>query len=274
VLITRIVAALVLLPLVLAASWAGGITFQLLIVAAAVGAMVEYSGLVHHHDPPLERWVTAAIGVAFALGTIFAPSWNSLPAMLGVGALAIGGFHVVRARPVEQAPHKVGMALLGLLYVGLPLGMLVQVRFLGPGMAFDKGFAWVLLIMAVTWLNDTLAYLAGVTWGKRKLHIRVSPGKSWEGFVGGMVGSIGGAVAVAMLFPLGLPLPLVVVIGLVCSITGPGGDLFESLLKRAVGAKDSGKLIPGHGGLLDRIDAFLFNVIVCWIVAWSLGFFG
>jgi phosphatidate cytidylyltransferase len=126
---------------------------------------------------------------------------------------------------------------------------------------------WVLMPLAVTWLNDTGAYAAGRAFGRHKLYPAVSPGKTWEGFFGGALASIGAAFLVRALFLGSLTTVDCLAIALPCSVLGPVGDLSESMLKRAYGVKDSGKLIPGHGGLLDRIDALLFNLPYIWLYA-------
>ncbi|KFN41374.1 phosphatidate cytidylyltransferase [Arenimonas oryziterrae] len=124
--------------------------------------------------------------------------------------------------------------------------------------ASAQGPGWALFAIAIAWAADTGAYFAGVRFGKRKLAPRISPGKSWEGVVGGFLTAIALAVAVTPAF--GLPwskLPAMLLLTLVTTIFSVVGDLFESLLKRHAGAKDSSDLIPGHGGLLDRVDSLL-----------------
>jgi phosphatidate cytidylyltransferase len=126
----------------------------------------------------------------------------------------------------------------------------------------------VLLAYAATWGNDTLAYFAGRALGRHQLYPRISPKKTWEGFAGGVLGSVLGALVVRFYFLPHLSAETCVILGLGASLLGPAGDLCESMLKRAAGVKDSGKLLPGHGGLLDRIDALLF--VVPWVYALAL----
>ena len=135
-----------------------------------------------------------------------------------------------------------------------------------PLRRLEHGVGWIVLALAVTWLNDTGGYFAGRAFGRRKLFPRISPKKTWEGFAGGMLASIAGAVAAKLLFIPELPAWGAAVVGAGAGLLGPLGDLSESLLKRAFGAKDSGRLLPGHGGMLDRIDALFFNapfVLLC-----------
>ncbi|MGB8930132.1 MAG: phosphatidate cytidylyltransferase, partial [Anaeromyxobacteraceae bacterium] len=130
------------------------------------------------------------------------------------------------------------------------------------------GFGWVLMAFAVTWGNDTFAYFAGLNFGRHKLYERISPKKSWEGALGGVAGALAGAFLVRTFLLPGLGAPTVLAVALGGSILGPLGDLSESMVKRAAGVKDSGKLIPGHGGVLDRIDALLF--VAPWVYACAL----
>lgn len=122
-----------------------------------------------------------------------------------------------------------------------------------------RGLAWILTVILVTWLSDTGAYLVGRSLGRRKLIPTVSPNKTWEGLVGGIVAATITGVLCASLFGLEISLLLAAAVGLILAIVGVIGDLTESLIKRQAGVKDSGTLIPGHGGMLDRIDALLFT---------------
>jgi len=130
------------------------------------------------------------------------------------------------------------------------------------------GWQWVVLLFVVTWANDTLAYFTGRFLGKHPLAPRISPKKTWEGFWGGAAGSVVGALVVKALFLPRLSIPAAVLVGAGAAVLGPLGDLSESMLKRAAGVKDSGKLLPGHGGLLDRIDAVL--LVAPWLVTCAL----
>jgi phosphatidate cytidylyltransferase len=125
---------------------------------------------------------------------------------------------------------------------------------------------WLLMAILITWSNDTLAYFTGVTIGKHKLWPRLSPKKSWEGTVGGFLGAALAGGLVAMLSPLSIGFGLGALIGLIGGILALFGDLSISMVKRQVGVKDSGHLIPGHGGMLDRLDSVLFVVPFVYLV--------
>jgi phosphatidate cytidylyltransferase len=148
---------------------------------------------------------------------------------------------------------NVGVALLGLFYVSLPMSMLNLVAFGGGAYDYRRIFALLLLV----WSSDIGAYAAGKTMGKHKLAPKISPGKTWEGAVGGFLLTLAMGWALGYLLPE-LSLTYRLVVAGVVAVFGPLGDLAESMLKRSVDVKDSGRIMPGHGGLLDRFDAFLF----------------
>jgi phosphatidate cytidylyltransferase len=133
--------------------------------------------------------------------------------------------------------------------------------------ATGGGLAWFLLALLVTWLSDTFAYLVGKTWGKRKLIPRVSPNKTVEGAIGGLVAAALTAVICDIAFGMDIGMAWAIVVGVVLGALGQAGDLSESMLKRARGVKDSSNLIPGHGGMLDRIDALIFVIVAAWLIA-------
>ncbi|GAB3231212.1 phosphatidate cytidylyltransferase [Hymenobacter seoulensis] len=148
---------------------------------------------------------------------------------------------------------NVGVALLGLLYVSLPMSLLSVVAFDAQGYDYRRVFALLLLV----WSSDIGAYAAGKTLGKHKLAPKISPGKTWEGAVGGFLLTLVMGWALGYLLPE-LSLSYRLLVAGVVALFGPLGDLAESMLKRSVDVKDSGRIMPGHGGLLDRFDAFLF----------------
>ncbi len=155
----------------------------------------------------------------------------------------------------------------GILYVGWLLSYLVALR------GQDDGRNWVMLALFVTFASDTSAFFIGRAWGKRKLAPNISPGKTWEGAIGGIFGAI--AVSLFFVLPTPLALPIswgqAVLLGILVSIFGQFGDLVESLFKRNMGTKDSGNLLSGHGGFLDRIDSVVFaGVLVYYYAVWVI----
>lgn len=271
-LVVRVATAAVLLPLVLWLLWLGGLPFALLVSLAAAIAAWEMNELPGQRaaaagPPPARQAVRgaeiASIAAAFLLPLTEGLEVHGFTARAIVAALVMVALTdaLLFEPDLPRTPERVALAVLGAVYPGLLLGTVVRLRQL------PDGVAWVFLAVVVTWLNDSGAYFAGRAYGRRKLYARISPSKTWEGAAGGLVASIAGALAVKSLGWLPqLPWWGSVVVGAGAGVLGPLGDLSESMLKRAYGAKDSSRLLPGHGGLLDRIDALLFNapfVLLC-----------
>lgn len=271
----RVASALLLFPALVWVTWQGGLPFTVLLAVAAAVSAIELTGMFTAVRVP------EAFGVAVAALLPFVPWWTAqdasraypsiVPLALAVAAMALLVLNLFRAGPIEGSPQRVAASALAWLYCGVLISSVV-------GLRLRHGFVWVILTFVTTWLNDTLAYFAGRFFGRHPLYPRVSPKKTWEGFAGGILGSVLGALLVKALFGVGvLPQPGgeafllswagCIGLGLGASVLGPLGDLCESMLKRSAGVKDSGRLIPGHGGLLDRIDALLF--VAPWVYLWA-----
>src|SRR5262249_27085220 len=158
------------------------------------------------------------------------------------------------AAPIDWQPLAVGV--LGVVYVNWLLGFGIALRDL------PWGREWVLFLITITWLGETAAYIVGSQLGRQALAPVISPNKTVEGAVAQFVSSIVAAVFAHAVFFTRLPLGHAVMIGALLGVVGQLGDLVESMIKRSVGTKDTGQLIPGHGGILDRIDSLLFNTPV------------
>lgn len=247
---TRVLSALVLLPVVLGALfWLPPWGTTALAVLAAVAAVWELAHLAEQGSGAMPRWLMAiaTISVIVAMSEPWVPvEIPLLAAMVVAGTLLVG-----EARPDTDVLRRAGAMLLPMVYVGLPLGAMAAIR-------RDHGALVLLLLIATTIVSDTAQYYGGRTMGKRPLAPRVSPKKTVEGAITGViVGGLVLPVAGAWLLPA-VPGWVLWVVGLALVGLGIVGDLFESLLKRSVGVKDSSSLIPGHGGVLDRVDSLLF----------------
>ena len=251
-LVIRVTTALVLLPAVLWLVWRGGLPLALLIGAAAAVCALELN-----HLPRTELSGAAIVSTAAAflipLLQEASPGWMTTDLVLSAVVILAFADTLLFEPHIPSAPRRVGLAVLGAAYPGLLLAALLPLR------GMPRGEWWILLTLTVTWLNDSFAYFAGRAFGRRKLYERISPSKTWEGALGGAAGSIAGALVVRQIWLPELSAWGAALIGAGAAVLGPLGDLSESMLKRAFGAKDSGRLLPGHGGLLDRIDALLFN---------------
>jgi phosphatidate cytidylyltransferase len=261
----RIGSAAVLFPAAVWLTFRGGLPFALVAGAAAAVAaseLVLMFGAIGAGEA-LGIAVAGAIPLMAAFGESgdLLPGWSGL--FLAAATIALLTVFLFRRAPLEQIPRAIAVVVLSWLYCGLLVASLV-------GLRLRFGVPWVILAFVVTFANDTAAYFAGHAFGRHKLYERISPKKTWEGFAGGLAGSVAGALAVLWLLPPGrLTAGGAVAVGLGAGLLGPLGDLAESMVKRAAGVKDSGTIIPGHGGLLDRIDALLFVspwVYVC--AAW------
>jgi phosphatidate cytidylyltransferase len=251
-LLMRVIAALVLAPSAIAIAYAGGWFWLGLVTLAAIGLYVEWLTIVGARTP---RVMAAGIVTLFG-----AAVW------LGIGR--IGATYVIVALGVIVAallsPHRRGWAALGGCYAFAALIASVAVR-------LDQvwGFTALMLVLLIVWVTDIGGYFAGRGIGGPKLWPRVSPKKTWAGAIGGFAASLFVAAGFAA-FGLGKTGPLVL-LGAVLSVASQLGDLFESAVKRRFGVKDSSHIIPGHGGLLDRLDGFVAAVVLAAIFGFLRG---
>lgn len=247
---TRVLSALVLLPLVLGAVWflPPAATLVLACVAAVL-AFVEYATIAAALGAHVPRVLTGSAVLAGCIavgGGYFGAELILMSALIAVGAAAVGG-----EGPGPRVLANVSAALLPVVYIGLPLGALAAVRTAG-------GREALLLLMITIVVSDSAQYYCGRAFGRRPLAPAISPKKTREGAIGGMIfGTLAMALGGSYVFP-GAAWPMIVLVAACVTALGMVGDLFESLLKRSAGIKDSSHLIPGHGGVLDRIDSWLF----------------
>ncbi len=250
----RVASGAILFSLAVWLTFVGGYPFALLAAGAAAVAAAElvlmFGGIGAGEVFGIAVAGTIPLMAAFGESGDLLPGWSGL-ALAGATVILLAVF-LFREGPLEQIPRSVGVVALSWLYCGLLVASLV-------GLRLRFGVPWVIMAFVVTWANDTFAYFTGHAFGRHRLYERISPKKTWEGFAGGAVGSVAGAlVSRWLLLPDALSPAAAVVIGVGAAVLGPLGDLAESMVKRAAGVKDSSRIVPGHGGLLDRIDALLF----------------
>jgi phosphatidate cytidylyltransferase len=233
--------------------------FYILLLFASITSLMEYYGITASDMPRFVRWsgysLTLLLFVVFSMGPLaFAPViivlWAFVPMTF---------FMLTHSEPSKEWTTYIGKAVLGPVYVGLPLAMLVLID-IRP-----NGKMWIFFLLTVIFANDTGAFYFGKLFGKHKLYEAVSPNKTWEGAVGGVLCSI--IAALWFMHLLGLqPIEITIfILVLALSITSQIGDLSASMLKRNHGVKDSGKILPGHGGMLDRIDGLLFSIPILYL---------
>ena len=246
--VSRIVVALALLPVVLVAVYYGG-WYVFAVVAIAAGVSLHEYWLLARPLAPLA--LAGYIGAALALvgAEISGIAWM----LGGVLATFVLAFLLKAISEAHQAATiAISGTVMGAVWIGLGLGFLILLREIP-----DHGRLAVVTVLVAVWAGDTLAYMGGGLVGRHKMAPRTSPGKTWEGFVFGTAATIFVAF-VALYKQHFLTIGQSVVLGVVLAVAAPLGDLFESLLKRDMDVKDTGTLLGGHGGMLDRIDALLF----------------
>lgn len=258
----RVLSALVAAPLILALLYLGpNWAWLAFITAAAVVGSYELYGMLHPDDRVSQTIaVLETIGVLLVLWH-FGMDAKILVAMLL--ALPILSQLVVLARlgDMRTAALRLTSLSFGPLYVGAGMATLALLK----RDAGSDGPGFVVLALMLSWLSDTGAYFAGRFLGKNKLYAAVSPKKTVEGAIGGLGGSVAGALLGSFGYLTSLPVSHAIALGLVGGALGQAGDLGESLLKRSVGVKDSGGIVPGHGGILDRVDALLVTGTMAYL---------
>ena len=251
---TRIITGAVLAALAVVLVVHGGLVYFFVMLALALIGLNEFYRLVKRYRPlPLAGFIGAGVMLYMA--------WFRTPEGL-LGALALGVFLTallgLLSGPKPGVSVRMAMTLLGMLYLGLGFSALLLLRQL------DVGAAVVLTVIFGTWAGDTMAYFTGKYFGSTPMAPRLSPNKTWEGFAGGAIGTVLLVVFIGLYTELGLGDSLL--LGAVIAVVGPLGDLFESLIKRDVQIKDSGRGIPGHGGVLDRFDALLWTSVAAYFL--------
>jgi len=265
-LMVRTLSGLVLVAVFVGAVLGSQWSFGALLLLILVGGQTEFYKLARETGLSPQRWMGLAVGVLlFALNFIVFRQFSRsvtdeaggavLYLLLYIGLLLPTLFVCELFRRSATPLANLGATLLGVQYVAVPLSLLLYV----PVLAGDG--VWrpetVLCYIFIIWANDVFAYLVGMTFGRHRLCERLSPKKSWEGFFGGLAGAV--ATGLAAAYALDANYWVWGGLALVASLSGVAGDLVESMFKREAGVKDSGQVIPGHGGVLDRFDALLLS---------------
>ncbi len=252
----RVYSALVFFPFFYAlVRYLPPVAFSLFVAAGVMLAQYEYYRL--HFPRPYSPPMIAGLGLGLLVTAGFAvPGLLSEPATVTFIVIAILTAHVLAGREFKGALLDTAVVGFGVLYVAWLLGHLILTRQLADGPFL------IFFLFLTTWANDTAAYYVGTFWGRHQMAPVISPRKTWEGAVGGVLGSVAAAFACRAWFLESFGATETLVFGLAIGLAAPLGDLAESVLKRSAGVKDSGHLIPGHGGVLDRVDSLIFTAPV------------
>jgi phosphatidate cytidylyltransferase len=272
----RLATAAVMVPVILgllymAPPWA----FYLLVLPVALVGVQELLSMTHPGDG-ISQGFGVAVAAAASLALFFyGEDPRVLVTVLAVLPVIGPLFTLVRLGKIETAALRACALGFGPAFVVVPLTLLALMRRTmdRPGALGPVGSNVVLLCLGLSWFADTSAYFAGRFFGRHKLYEAVSPKKTVEGALGGLAGSVGFAVLGSVWYLRGsLPVGYAVALAVIGGVLGQAGDLAESVLKRSTGIKDSGGIVPGHGGILDRVDALLLTTVVVFLYGQWIGF--
>jgi len=261
----RVAVAAIMLPIV---AWIVATNAWMSAILFAAGSAIacrEYYRLVFG-AVPRAAWTGIASAALMPLYPALLGPNQVGPALFGTvaGASMLVWTTHLFAGPRSTAPERIGHVVAGMLFCSVGSVALSALR------SGKDGVAWTALVLVASWANDTAAYFVGKTFGRHKLWPEVSPHKTWEGLLGGLCGGVLGLFLIRPWLPRYLGLDACVALGALAGLFGPLGDLCKSMLKRAYHVKDTGHLFPGHGGMLDRIDAVLFASPAVWLVRIAL----
>jgi phosphatidate cytidylyltransferase len=252
----RWLTALVLIPLLLLVILKGrrlGLVLTLLVINGL--AQWEFLGFFQQGAGLARKIKVIILGSFLVLSfcTVTSPQGYAIPLFVLVGCLfALFLFYLMSYEYIEDLTWALAINALGLTYIPLLLGHFVWLRYM------PQGEWWILWLLAVICAGDTAAYYTGKTWGQRKFYPQVSPGKTWAGTFGGLAANLVAGILVGYWLLRGERIPRLAVLAVILGCIGLMGDLFESMLKRQAQVKDASSLLPGHGGILDRLDSILF----------------
>jgi phosphatidate cytidylyltransferase len=273
----RIVSGVVLIPIILAAAWWFWST-ALLVTICVIVAQIELYNILRRGGYAPRVGLGLLIGLTLCAAAALQAATGLDLSGLVIGTSIAGTLIYELAQGERRNLSDMALTYVGAFYIAALLSYFILLQQLATPLAggwlawlpIPPGMAWIILALAVTWLQDTVAYFVGKAYGRTVMAPLLSPKKTWEGAAAGFLASLLTAPLFTLL--LGLPISLAgaALIGAAAGIIGPLGDLVESLIKRQIGIKDSGTLIPGHGGLLDRIDSMLFIGPLVYYLALAL----
>ena len=262
--VVRILAGAVFVGLLLGGILVNEYTFLIIFSLITALSLYEFYGLIEKDAKvPIVRALNVLGGFFLFLGGFYYCTHNAsvtafIPYIVYLLVLFISELYLKR----EDSVKSLAYSLMGQVYIAVPFALTSCLAY-----AYQFGsyhFVYILALLVFIWVNDSFAYLTGMAFGKHRLFERISPKKSWEGFIGGAVVSVASSLIFAHFYP-NLSIPAWLGFATVTVVFGTWGDLFESLIKRTLGVKDSGNMIPGHGGILDRFDSTILAIPAVFI---------
>lgn len=261
---TRVLSAIVLIPLVAAVTYAGGWVLAGALLVVAIRAVYELYLLMEKAGYRPSLVASSVVMAAFMTAARF-PDLHLTGLVLA--AAVMGTLIWQLLRPPEGQPTQSWALTLGAaLWLGWLISHFVQLRDLSPAFGLGSGTRWLVLMFLVTWINDSAAYFVGKAIGRHPCAPYLSPKKTWEGTIGGWIGGLVAAILLGQ-WLVDLPWAHGLALGALVATVAPFGDLAKSMIKRQMGVKDFQVLIPGHGGMFDRVDSLLFVAPVVYYYA-------
>lgn len=254
----RIISAAVLIPGVLALDWVGGVAFDIMVTVLAVLMAIEWDRLMNAGSERPESGKVLRAGIGLSATAAIVTAWTGFsyqhlggaPELPVVVVILLSGFVVCQAEQIVRRRPRVWLRAMGVIYIGVPTVAFIVLRH------ETDGALWILWLFIAVWATDIGAYAAGRSIGGPKLAPGISPNKTWSGAIGGAAAAVVLSAPLSMIMD-GFDLTLAIPAALAISVVSQCGDLMESAVKRHLNVKDSGTIIPGHGGLFDRLDGLL-----------------
>ncbi len=260
----RTISGLLFVIVLVGAIYIGHITFFIIFLAVMVATLLEFYHLGVKAKIHPQALMGIFIGIALFTWSYFYSSGRiERITIFGFIPILISIFVIELYRHHQKPMQNISFTLFGLIYIALPFSLLNFIAINGSSFRMEYNPNLLLGLLFLVWANDTGAYIVGVNLGKHKMIPRISPKKSWEGFVGGIATTLVVAWIIAGIFNE-ISLRHWLVLGAITALMAVLGDLVESMFKRSIGVKDSGKFLPGHGGLLDRFDALIMTIPVAY----------
>lgn len=252
---TRVLVAIIAIPVVIGASYFGGIYFFLFTLIISTIAFYEFSVLAKNKGANVNLWVGLLSIILFLIN-----QYSFFVSFLSIILLTVFLLSLIELfRNKDSAIINLGTTLLGIFYIGLFSTALLGIREFYQDDLYNRGGYIIIAVLATIWICDSAAYYGGTALGKHKLFKRVSPNKSWEGAIFGFIFALATMILAKIIILNFLSWNTIIALGFMVGIFGQVGDLIESLIKRDAGVKDSSTIIPGHGGIFDRFDSLLYT---------------